>query len=144
MNVKLKEKPKNVTALDPDEAFKKGYFSGSINRNRLMEYLTQRFPELRIMENNTHAGLFDSINGNFICGVPKTDRIPQFTVSKYDECLHPTLPIRDKDGNIVGYQEMNFEKGEGFVYFKSYHRILKALKGAGYEIDENDIMRYCA
>lgn len=142
MKIKLLPKPTHMFAKNLDDAYNKKLFSGSLIRSKLIEFILKKHPDLKVIENETHAGLFNSVSGRFICGIPKISRLPQFSISKFDKRLHPMLPLRDENSEIVGYQEMNFEKDMAKVFCKSYKSIFKDLRREGYEIDVEKAINY--
>lgn len=101
-----KYKDYKVTAKSLDDAYEKGYFSGSMSRYELMEKITKYNPRLRWYANATHRGLFDS--NRYICGIGHNMTIPKWTI------------MRESDG---------------YVFMRSWKSIIEEVKRRGYEID---------
>ncbi len=91
-----------------EDAYKQGYFCGSITRYELFDILTKRNKQLRYIYGKNSLGLYDTDKAKYVAAVGNINPIPQFTI---------------------------YQKNSKKVLCKSYKSILKSIRRQGYEID---------
>jgi hypothetical protein len=96
---------KEVFSLD--EAYELGYFQGSITRDELLDRITKKNPDLRLIYGKEGVGLFS--RNKYVASIGKLNPIPKFTLSN---------------------------KVTGKVYNKSYISIIDRIRRQGYEVIE--------
>lgn len=129
-----------VEAIDLDDAYKLGYFSGSITRYKLMEMVTKANPQLRWHSNKASVGLFDSNKKDaFICGIGREMTIPQWTIMRYDRTQDRVLNRCTEDGDITHTEIINMDNDKGKILMRSWRSILDIVKRKGYRVNDEDV-----
>ena len=131
---------KMTYAANLDEAYKKGYFTGSMTRWELMERITKYNPELRWYANKTHRGLFDTHRGKFICGIPHNLTIPKFSIQRYDKKQERKVDFTNMYGEYVGTEIIQTDDLDGLYLARGWPIIFKMLKKRGYKINEKGLV----
>lgn len=122
-----------VYVKDLDEAFKLGYFTGSMTRWELIERIEKVNPLAKVYASQTHRGLF--IDNKFICGIGHNLTIPQFTLIHRDKSLIKTLNYANVHGEIIGHKQINKNDKDGRIMMRSWKTIFNFITQAGYEVD---------
>jgi len=112
MKIKFTPKPVSVGVKSLQDAYNKGWFSGSISRDRLLAAVRKRNEHrgIRIRYAKDHAAICD--DSGFVCGVSRLCHIPQFTLS---------------------------DETSGYIFCRSWRKILETLRRKGYEVYESDL-----
>lgn len=129
-------------AKNLDEAYKKGYFTGSMNRYELMDRITKYNPQLRWYANATHRGLFDTnVNQDksFICGIPHNMTIPKYSLMEYDFSQDKKLQWCTEDGTRTGSEIINKNEHNYKVLARGWESILKIVEKRGYKINRRGL-----
>lgn len=106
--IKRAGKDKIVYCDGLDDAYEKGFFSGSLSREELFDIIVKRNPELRYIYSKYGIGIYDTHRGQYIAPVGRVNPIPQFTL------------MRESDNKCL---------------CRSWHVILDKIRRKGYEIN---------
>lgn len=134
-------KTKMVWAANLDDAYKQGYFTGSMTRDELMSRITKYNKDLRWFANKTHRALYDTSKGNkaFICGIAHTSIIPKYTIQKHDPRMMKTLSYSDEHGDVYKKESIYTGDDEGLVLARGWTSTLNIVKKRGYQVNEKDL-----
>lgn len=139
----LKHFDRLVYAASLDEAYKEGYFSGSMTRTEFMNRVIKFNPQLRWYESPRAAGLFDSLKGQdqkaFICSIGKSTTIPAFTILKYDTKQDRQLHRSNEWGEVLYTETFNMDNDKFKCLARSWRAMFNAIKSLGYEVDDEDL-----
>jgi len=125
-----------VYAESLEDAYKKGYFSGSILREELMNAVTRYNPSLRWFSNQTHKCLWDSSKGEngFVTGITHNITIPKFTICRRVSELQKKINFSNPQGEVVGSQVINKDDKDGYVLARSWIKTIETVQRKGYEV----------
>ena len=137
----MKTNPIIKWAASLEDAYNKGYFTGSMTRWELMERITKYNPNLKWYANATHRGLFDSDKKDkaFICGITHNLTIPKFTIQKHDPRAVRTINYSNAYGDITHKEDVYTGDDEGYVIARSWKTIFNIVKKRGYNVNEKDL-----
>lgn len=130
---------KQYYAKDLDEAYKIGYFTGSMTRWELMERINKHHPELRWYASKTHRGLYDSSRSRFLLGISNNMTIPKYSIFQYDRSKDRRLDYSDEFGNYKSTEIINTDEDEGRLIVRGWKPTLEILESHGYKIDKRGL-----
>lgn len=128
-------------AKDKDEAYRLGFFSGSIHRDELMERITKFNPTLRWFATPTHRALWDWTKGEngFICGIPHDSIIPKISIMEYNFDKDRRLNYTNMYGETTGSEIINMDEYKYQVLARGWESIFAIVEQNGYEIDKRGL-----
>ncbi len=129
-------------AKNLDEAYKKGYFNGSMQRTELMERITRYNPQLCWKANATYRGLFDTtlhVDKAFICGIPHNMTIPKYSLMEYDFSKDRKLQWCTEEGKKTGTEIVNAKEHDYKVLARGWKTIFCIIEKRGYRIDKRGL-----
>jgi len=116
-------------AASLQDAFNKGYYTGSMTRWELMERIEKKNPSARWYSTVKHRGLW--IRGKFICGIGSNLTIPKFSITRYD---------KSKDIKCWGEVIDNTDEWKDIILMRSWRVIFNTIKQKGYEVDDENLL----
>lgn len=129
-------------AKNLDEAYHKGYFTGSMQRTELMDRITKYNPQLSWKATATHRGLFDTTlhqDKAFICGITHNMTIPKYSIIEYDFSKDRKLQWCTQDGTKTGTEIVNKDEHDYKVLARGWEAIFKILEKRGYLLDRRGL-----
>jgi len=132
-DIKFLPRVKTLYAKSLDDAYEKGYFSGSMNREELYQRILKHNDTLRVRYTKTHGGLWD--RGRFVTAIGRCISIPRFTICHHDSKFDETIIHRNEWGEEVSREVKNMDEMNGYVYMRGWTHIIRDIMKKGYKVD---------
>jgi len=135
--IQLLPKPKFVYAATLNDAYKKGYFTGSITRWELEDRVLKYNSSLKIFSGKTHRNIWDISKGEngFICGLTHNMTIPKFTIMQYDSRFDKSIDFTNEYGELTEKKVYNLDDKKDYILAKSWIVTFKNLIKEGYKVN---------
>lgn len=124
-------------AASLEDAYQKGYFTGSMSRWELLDRIQKFNPDMATKANARYRGIF--INERYVCGLTHNLTIPKWTIVKHDPKQDRTIKWCDEHGETFTGETVNLDEDEGVILARGWPITLDMLKRKGFQVDEKNL-----